>query len=228
MSVLDLTPFGFTPTESLVYRVLLTEGPGTGYAVAKAAGLAKANAYGALEGLVVKGAARVGSERPKRYRPESPNALLAKITTLQGQALERLNSELSGLSAPASPSVVEIDSPRALLTLLSHDIGRATKSVALVGPVDAFPLLAPALRRARTAGVALDLAAPGAVELSFSEVAQIPAAQEWPGTPVVAVIDGSSAIVAGREGDQIAGHWSTAPTFIAAARLVVAQLKRPP
>ena len=36
-SRLDLTPFGFTPTESLIYEVLLTGGPGTGYTIARAA-----------------------------------------------------------------------------------------------------------------------------------------------------------------------------------------------
>ena len=39
MPLLDLTRFGFTPTESLIYEVLLTNGPGTGYALARAAGL---------------------------------------------------------------------------------------------------------------------------------------------------------------------------------------------
>ena len=68
MGTLDLTTFGFTPTESLIYEVLLRGGPGTGYAVARAAGLARANAYGALEGLVQKGVARVEEGRPKRYR----------------------------------------------------------------------------------------------------------------------------------------------------------------
>ncbi len=73
---LDLTPFGFTPTESLVYEVLLTGGPGTGYAIARTAGLARANAYAALEGLVGKGAARAEEGRPKRYRPEPPTEAL--------------------------------------------------------------------------------------------------------------------------------------------------------
>ena len=41
MSELDLTPFGFTPTESRVYQVLLGDGPGTGYAIARSAGLAR-------------------------------------------------------------------------------------------------------------------------------------------------------------------------------------------
>ncbi|MBP9201562.1 MAG: helix-turn-helix domain-containing protein, partial [Gemmatimonadales bacterium] len=64
MAELDLTPFGFTPTESKVYEVLLTGGPGTGYAVARSAGLARANAYSALEGLVAKGAARADEGQP--------------------------------------------------------------------------------------------------------------------------------------------------------------------
>ena len=87
MARIDLTPFGFTPTESLVYEVLLTSGPGTGYAIARSAGLARANAYSALEGLVSKGAARVDPGRPKRYRPEAPAALIARISTGHGLAL---------------------------------------------------------------------------------------------------------------------------------------------
>src|SRR6478735_2314715 len=38
---IDLTPFGFTPTESKMYATLVSFGPGTGYALAQAAGLAR-------------------------------------------------------------------------------------------------------------------------------------------------------------------------------------------
>ena len=67
--MLDLTPFGFTPTEGVVYKVLLRDGPGTGYAIAPRPDSPRANAYSALEGLTGKGAARVEAGRPKRYRP---------------------------------------------------------------------------------------------------------------------------------------------------------------
>src|SRR5512141_1112170 len=100
MPHIDLTHFGFTPTESLVYEVLLTGGAGTGYAIARAAGLARANAYSALEGLVAKGAARVEAGRPKRYRPEEPAALIARIATDHGLALERLSADLDTISVP--------------------------------------------------------------------------------------------------------------------------------
>jgi len=52
MTEIDLTPFRFTPTESVVYSALLRLGPSTGYGIGRATRLARANAYAALEGLV--------------------------------------------------------------------------------------------------------------------------------------------------------------------------------
>src|SRR5918993_1928583 len=98
MLSVDLTSFGFTPTESLVYEVLLTSGPGTGYAVARAAGLARANAYSALEGLVAKGAARVEGGRPRQYRPEAPAGLISRIAHNPSTALDPLSPDLGTLS----------------------------------------------------------------------------------------------------------------------------------
>src|SRR6478735_10011577 len=103
MPRINLTHFGFTPTQSLVYEVLLTGGPGTGYAIARSAGLARANAYSALEGLVSKGAARVETGRPRRYRPEGPASLIARISSNHGTALEQLSVELERLPAASGP-----------------------------------------------------------------------------------------------------------------------------
>ena len=218
----DLTRFGFTPTEGLVYQVLLTGGPGTGYAIARAAGLARANAYSALEGLVAKGAARVDGGRPKRYRPESPAALIARISNDHGQALERLGRDLEAVTVPETETLVELVSSRALLQLMTHDVARAGKSVALLAPADAYPLLTPALRRPYAAGAALYLASTSPVELGFATVGQVePEATPWPGMPVILVVDDRSAILGSRNGQEVRGHWSTAPTFVAAARLTL-------
>jgi sugar-specific transcriptional regulator TrmB len=221
MARINLTHFGFTPTESLVYEVLLTNGPGTGYALAKAAGLARANAYSALEGLVAKGAARVDGGRPKRYRPEPPTGLIARITNDHGLALDRLSSDLESLTVPETPTVVEIDSARAVLQLITHDVARAAESVALLAPPDAFPLLAPALRRPLAAELQVSLYSTAPVELGFSSVIPVSPRSDWPGMPIIAVVDGRSAVIASREGAQVRGHWSTAPTFVAAARLAL-------
>jgi len=225
---IDLTPFGFTPTESLVYESLLTAGPGTGYAIARTAGLARANAYSALEGLVGKGAARVDPGRPKRYRPEAPAALIARISAGHGQALERLGGELDAITVPDTPTVVEIESARAVLQLISHDVARAAQSVALLAPADAFPLVAPALRRPFAAGIPMVLCATTTVDLGFAAVEVVAVPHEWPGAPVITVVDDRSAILATRQGNDVRGHWSTASAFVAGARLALQQLRGMP
>ena len=229
MAHLDLTRFGFTPTEGLMYEVLLSNGPGTGYALARAAGLARANTYSALAGLVSKGAARVDGGRPRRYRPEPPATLIARISTDHGHALERLSTELAAATVPASPTVVELDSARAVLQLITHNVARAAARVALLAPADAYPLLAPALRRPAAAGVSVDLYCLTAVEIEFARVEVIPdTAGRWPGMPVISVVDDTSAMIASRTGSEVHGHWSTAAAFVAAARLALEQLRLGP
>src|SRR2546425_10558152 len=129
--MLDLTPFAFTPTESLVYSVLLRLGPSTGYAVAHAGRLARASASGALEGWVTRGAAsRTPSPaRPVRSRPTDPQALLAQLATLQGEALDRLGRELRGLSLPVDPVTKEIAGNRAVANLILQLVARAERRV---------------------------------------------------------------------------------------------------
>ncbi|MBA3259153.1 MAG: hypothetical protein H0T68_06790, partial [Gemmatimonadales bacterium] len=185
-----------------MYQVLLTGGPGTGYGIARSAGLARANAYSALEGLVTKGAARVETGRPRRYRPEAPATLVARISTDHGQALDRLTRELDTISVPGTPTLVEVESGRAVLQLLTHEIARAARSVALFAPADAYPLLAPALRRPFSAGLPLALCATGPVDLGFAPVEVVADAdQRWPGMPIIAVVDDASGLVAARQGD---------------------------
>jgi sugar-specific transcriptional regulator TrmB len=222
---LDLTRFGFTPTESLVYEVLLTKGPGTGYALARAAGLARANAYSALEGLVTKGAARVEGGRPRQYRPEPPTSLMARISNDHGLALEQLSTDLEAISVPGTPTVVELTSGRAVLQLITHSVARATRSVALLAPPDAFPLLAPALRRPLSSGLPVELYSTVSVDLGFAAVQIIPEPPQWPGMPIICVIDDASALLAARQGSDVQGHWSTAPAFVAAARLALERLR---
>jgi sugar-specific transcriptional regulator TrmB len=227
MSRIDLTHFGFTPTESLIYEVLLTSGPGTGYAIARSAGLARANAYSALEGLVAKGAARVEGGRPRQYRPEAPAGLLARIAHNHGLALDRLSTDLETIAVPSTPTVVEIESGRAVLQLITHDVARASRSVALLVPPDAFPLLAPALRRPVSAGLPVSVWSTGPVDLGFASVELVSGDHGWPGMPIIAVVDDRSAIVGARQGNEVRGHWSTAPAFVAAARLALERFGAP-
>jgi sugar-specific transcriptional regulator TrmB len=227
VSRINLTHFGFTPTESLVYEVLLTSGPGTGYAIARSASLARANAYSALEGLVAKGAARVEGGRPRQYRPEAPAGLIARIAHNHGLALDRLSTDLETIAVPNTPTVVEIESGRAVLQLITHDVARASRSVGLLAPPDAFPLLAPALRRPVSASLPVSLWSTGPVDLGFASVELVSGDHGWPGMPIIAVVDDRSAILGFRQGNEVRGHWSTAPAFVAAARLALEQFGAP-
>jgi sugar-specific transcriptional regulator TrmB len=228
MPLIDLTPFGFTPTESRVYEVLLSGGPGTGYAVARSAGLARANAYSALEGLVTKGAARAEEAQPRIFRAEPPATVLARIANAQGEALESLAEALDGFGAPATPSMVELSSPKGLLQLLTHEVGRARESVRLIAPAEAYPILGPTLRRAVSAGLEVLLYAQAQLQLPFAVVEPIPSGHSWPGLPLVAVIDGRGAIIAARDGTAVHGHWSSAPAFVSAARVTFDRLRTLP
>jgi HTH-type transcriptional regulator, sugar sensing transcriptional regulator len=221
MGSIDLTSFGYTPTESLVYEILLRHGPGTGYAIARAAGLARANAYSALESLVAKGAARVDGGRPRRYRPEPPAGLIARISNSHGLALERLSKELEGVSVSETPAVVEIESGRAVLQLISHDVTRASRSVELLAPPDAYPLLAPALRRPASTGVPISLWSSHSVDLEFAEVGVVSSERRWPGMPIIMIVDERNAIVGSRTGSEVRGLWSSSPPLVAAARLAL-------
>ena len=82
--------------------------------------------------------------------------------------MERLTRELESVSAPATPTLVEVDSGRSVLQLMSHDIARAAASVSLLAPPDAYPLSAPALRRPFAAGGPRTRVSPGPGELGFA------------------------------------------------------------
>lgn len=214
---LDLTPFGFTPTESLVYEVLVTQGPGTGYAIARSAGLARANAYSALGGLVTKGAARVENGRPKRYRPEPPPVLLSRIVDRQGQAVEQLSQALSSISAPASPTVTEVTSLRGLTQMITLEAARAAESVRLHLPASVYAGLGPALRRVAGLAVGLELSADEPVDGLPVPIAVHPAGNRWPGQPLLGVIDGRLALIGTLSAGEPDGFWTTRPALVAAA-----------
>src|SRR5881409_1192923 len=154
----DLTPFGFTTTESLVYRTLLRLGPATGYAVARAARLARANAYGALDGLVTRGAAARVPGRPARYRPADPPALLAQIAAAHAEALDRLGSALADAACSTEPDTKTLAGARAVANVVLQLVARAERRVEGVLAAELWRPTLPAWRHAsRTGGATVEL-----------------------------------------------------------------------
>jgi sugar-specific transcriptional regulator TrmB len=93
----NLDKFGFTPTETRAYAALLKLGTVTGYALARDLGIARANVYQALEGLVRRGAARRSATMPAQYAAISPSTLVAELQRTFRRDLAELEVELRSL-----------------------------------------------------------------------------------------------------------------------------------
>ena len=210
----DLTPFGFTTTESLVYRALLRLGPATGYAVARAARLARANAYGALDGLVTRGAAARLPGRPARYRPADPPALLAQIAAAHAEALDRLSSALADAARSTEPDTKTLAGARAVANVVLQLVARAERRVEGVLAAELWRPTLPAWRRA---------AARAHVELRIAgdaptEAPELVAGTTAPDHPTVLVIDETQALAAVASPGGLAAVWTSHPAIVALAR----------
>jgi sugar-specific transcriptional regulator TrmB len=214
---LDLTPFGFTPTESLVYATLLRLGPSTGYAVARGARLARANAYGALEGLVSRGAATrtPPPSRPARYRPIDPQSLLALLATRQGEALDRLGREVRDLSRPGDPVTREVAGSRAVANLVTQLVARAERSVEGVMALELWRPTLPAWRRAGERAT-IKVRARGGMPPDAPSWLD-PAPDNAPDATVL-LIDDTQLVMTSGEGDTIAGLWTSHPLIVLLVR----------
>jgi sugar-specific transcriptional regulator TrmB len=209
MAQIDLTPFGFTPTESVVYASLLRLGPSTGYAVARACRLARANAYSALEGLVSRGAATTTGGRPAQFRPADPSGLVARVAASQGQALDRLSRALEGASAGAEPTVNSAEGLRGTVNALQQLVARAERSVSGTVSAELWRPSLPAWRRA-AARATLDVKVAGAAD-GPEGLSQGTAPAE---APTILLIDGIRVFSASGSGDLMKSLWSAHPLLV--------------
>lgn len=215
MTKIDLTPFGFTPTESVVYASLLRLGPSTGYAVARACRLARANAYAALEGLVSRGAA-TSMGRPAQYRPADPSGLIARVAASQGQAIDQLSRALEGAGGSSEPTIHSTDGLRGTVNALQQLVARAERGVRGTLAAELWRPSLPAWRRA-AARATLAIRVAGEVEdpESLSQGAAPPDA------PTILVIDESRVFSAAGSGDLMTAVWSAHPLLVQMGRAAV-------
>jgi sugar-specific transcriptional regulator TrmB len=216
----DLTPFGFTATESRLYATLLHLGSATGYAVAQAARLARANAYGALDGLVARGGATKTPGRPARYRPADPASLLARLAAQQGEAIERLSRALQDVGRPAEPETRSLEGTRALANLVLQVVARAERRVEGVVAADLFRATLPAWRRAAER-TTLELRIAGSLP---PEAATFAATTVSESSPTLLLVDERQTVAAiGGDAERL-GIWSSHPAVAAIARAALSGL----
>ena len=206
MTAIDLTPFGFTPTESLAFDALLELGPASGYAVAKHIGVARANAYQALNGLVGKGAASLIEENPQRFRAVKPEAMLTMIASTEAGKLATLEQQVRERGgADGDHAIVPVEGERAFLEMVTRSAGREAGPVWCVAPQALLDQLQPIWRKRDADGSANHLtAAPDGVVLFASSAA---------------------AIIAG-DTEPLSGHWFSEPAIIATVRHAVEHINQ--
>lgn len=198
---MSLESFGFTPTETRVYGSLLRLGPSTGYAVAKAVGLARANVYQALEGLARRGAARRSATIPVKYAATHPSRLVVELERRFARQVRELEKALSVLAegAPETAPVAGADITDAA-TLVASGVACAQSAeqelLVVAGPAAA--MLAGDLEAVR-GGVAnvriLWLGDAGAPASAVRRPVQAAAVRAyWGGEPLAMVADRSRAV----------------------------------
>lgn len=95
-----LTQFGLTRQEAAVYLCLYQNGDLNGYEAAKQTGISRSNVYGALAGLVEKGAAYLMEGASSRYTAVAVKEFCAnKIRSLQKTA-EELEKNIPDMRTP--------------------------------------------------------------------------------------------------------------------------------
>jgi sugar-specific transcriptional regulator TrmB len=215
---IDLTPFGFTGTESAVYGALLRSGPATGYVVARAVGLARANVYAALAGLVGRRAASLLPGRPARYRPADPQTLITQLAAEQAAALERLERSLNDTTGERAEAVHEVSGARALANVVIQLVARAERSVEGVIDADLFRATAPAWRRA-AARAAVAVRSAAADDSGSVLPGSAPA-----DSGTLLVVDAAVCVFGDGAGEASRGIWSDHPLMVTLARRGLAGL----
>lgn len=199
-TVVNLERFGFTPTEGRVYAALLGLGASTGYAVARELGIARANVYQALEGLVRRGAARRSATIPAQYAALAPATLLSSLQRSFSRDLADLEDALRSLpraGTTAAKTGLEVITTTAALadSAAACADGAETELLAVTGPW--APPLNQAIERAASRGVvvrAVSLMAPAPEGASLRPVAESDLRAYWGGLPVAVAADRGRAV----------------------------------
>jgi len=196
-----------------VYRTLLELGPSTGYAVARAAGYARANTYSALDGLLRRGAAQSGGGRPARYRATDPQTLLVQLSSEHGERLERLAQSVAGLHRPAEPVTRSVEGSRAVGNVIQQIVARAAQRVEGVVAAELWQPTLPAWRHAsRHAKLQVRISGEAA------DPEGLAAGQVAVGGPTMLIVDDQFTLMATGSGPSMTGIWSGHPLVALLAR----------
>lgn len=224
MSRIDLTPFGFTPTENLAYGALLDLGPSSGYGLAKELSIARANAYQALNGLVGKGAAVRTDEQPQRYRAERPDAVLARLVGENARRLDQLEQQIAGERPADGDSLIPVVGRRSLADTALRTAGREPSDLNCIGPSDLIAELSPAWRHRQVRGWTTRLwtldGDDGSIPVSIQGTVDASRLEAYFGGPVfLLTVDGVALVVV--TAGEASGYWTSDRTIVGSIQATI-------
>lgn len=218
-----LERFGFTGTQSAAWAALASLGDATGYAIARHAGIARANIYHALDALVARGLASTSGGRPAIYRAASPHHVLSHLTGQRDRDLAALAQELGiqpavgGRRKPAPAAALEmiVDRPTLMTSAARCAAGATFEILAVVGPW--APEVSAALVQARRPAMTWKVVVLGAAALDGALLRPVPTAElvgYWGGLPVAVLADRARAVCGTVDGDRCDGVATTSPGLV--------------
>jgi len=140
-----LRQLGFAESEARVYVALLQHPPQTGYELARAAGVPRANVYAVLHKLEQRGAAaRLDSQAGTRYAPVPFSELLDKLQQRYAQAVTQVEQALTRIAAADEPPpITQFDGYNNLTETAQHLLNSAQNRLILaIWPEEAKTLVA--------------------------------------------------------------------------------------
>jgi hypothetical protein len=221
---LDITPFGFTATENLVYNRLLTGGPSSGYAVSRDLLVARANVYQALRGLVAKEAAVSVGQDPQRFRAVKPSDVYAAILKRENGKLDVLESQLRAVPDLGAESFIRIENERAFLDLVTRTGARERGPVRLLVPTRLLNPLIPVLRKRLADAVDTEIWVLGEgadPPVPITGRIPMPRVEAAFGSPIVAFLARDAALLARVEAGTLAGYWASDLAVLGATRAAI-------
>lgn len=231
MSTIDLTPFGFTPTESNAYSGLLDAGPSSGYSLAQVLGIARANAYHALRGLVGKGAAVITERDPQVFRAIQPSALLAQIIAEQEGKLDVLEHQVASRTVEGARATTQFSGERELFAIALRTVTRSPGPVTCIAPPKLLSTLLPIWRKRTADRTETHLWIIGDPSTDFPVAVDGTVAEQrvisYFGDLAVIVIEDACVSIGVGQGGDLNGIWSSDATIAGAARAAVAALTLP-
>ena len=217
---MNLERFWFTATESKVYVALLRLSPATGYAVAREAGLARANAYSALETMTTRGVVTRLPGRPTQFVAEDPATLVGRLGQESQRDLEQLARQLATVErrreGPLAPAGELLSDRPAVLERVGACARAAREELlAVVGPwvPELFRDLA-GPRRSRTVLRVLSLGSPAPAGALVRPVSAPDIESYWGGLPIAVVADRRRAVCAVASGNGATGVATEHPAVV--------------